>query len=88
MLVIRRRAGESILIAEDIEVEVLALTQSHVKLGIRAPKSVTILRREVKLAAEQNLAAAGLVSLESMSNLLEILRGENVISSKNSPEPR
>jgi carbon storage regulator CsrA len=50
MLVIRRRAGESLLIGDDIEIEILGLTQGHVKLGIRAPKTVTILRKEVRLA--------------------------------------
>jgi carbon storage regulator len=88
MLVIRRRAGESVLIAEDIEIEILGLTQGYVKLGIRAPKSVTILRKEVRLAADQNVEAAGLGSLESLSNLLKILRADEVIGSKNSPEAR
>jgi carbon storage regulator len=88
MLVIRRRAGESLLIAEDIEIEILGLTQSHVKLGIRAPKTVTILRKEVRLAADQNREAAGLVSVESLSNLLKILRKDEVIGSKNSPGAR
>ena len=74
MLVIRRRAGESVLIADDIEVEILDLSQSHVKLGIRAPKTVSVLRGEVKLAREQNVAAAALRSLEDMEGVLDILR--------------
>lgn len=88
MLVIRRKAGESVLIADDIEVEILGLTQHQVKLGIRAPKSVTILRKEVRLAGEQNREAAGLGSLESLSNLLKFLRAEETIASKNSPPAR
>ena len=51
MLVIRRRAGESILIADDIEIEVLETTPTRVKLGIKAPKEVTVLRKEVRLTA-------------------------------------
>lgn len=77
MLVIRRRAGESILIADDIEIEILGLTQSHAKLGIRAPKTVRVLRKEVRLAGEQNVAAARMGSLDSISELAEILRGES-----------
>jgi carbon storage regulator len=74
MLVIRRKAGESILIAGDIEVEILGLTQGHVKLGIRAPKTVPVLRKEVGLAGEQNAAAARMGSLESISEVAGILR--------------
>ena len=62
MLVIRRRAGESLVIAGNIEIEVLALTHNQVKLGIRAPKSVPVLRKEIVLTSEQNVAAAQLPS--------------------------
>lgn len=58
MLVIRRRPGETVLIGEDVEVEILEATPSHVKLGIRAPRSVTVLRKEVHLTCEQNREAA------------------------------
>lgn len=58
MLVIRRRAGESLLIAGGIEVEILEIAHSQVKIGIRAPREVTILRREVHIAGEQNRIAA------------------------------
>lgn len=88
MLVIRRREGESLLIGEEIEIEVLGLTQGSVKLGIRAPKTVPILRKEVRLTGEENVAASSLGSLESLSNLLGILRAEIEISSNSSPKPR
>lgn len=61
MLIIRRRAGESILLGEDIEVEVMELGSNRVKIGIRAPKHVPVCRKEVKLVREQNLAAAVLL---------------------------
>src|SRR6476646_9802243 len=54
MLVIRRRAGESFLIGEDIEIEVLEVGATQVKLGIAAPKQISILRREVFLTRQQN----------------------------------
>jgi carbon storage regulator len=63
MLVIRRRAGESILIGPDIEIEVLDASASKVKLGIVGPRSIQVVRKEVKLAAETNLSAA-LLSVE------------------------
>ncbi len=58
MLVIRRRAGESILIGDDIEIQVTDIGPSRVKLCISAPKEVPVLRKEVKLTREENLAAA------------------------------
>lgn len=58
MLVIRRHAGESILIGEDIEIQVAEIGAGRVKLGISAPPEVMVLRKEIKLTRDQNLAAA------------------------------
>ena len=58
MLVIRRRPGECVLIGDEVEVEILEATSSQVKLGIRAPRSVTVLRKEIRLTLEQNREAA------------------------------
>ena len=58
MLVIRRRPGQSILIGEDIEVQVTEVSPTRVKLCITAPKEVQILRKEVRLTREANLAAS------------------------------
>ena len=74
MLVIRRRPGEALLIGDDVEVEILDIAGSQVKLGIRAPREVTILRKEIRLTIEQNRAAAGL-SAEAAARVLGLLRG-------------
>ena len=74
MLVIRRRPGEVLLIGDDVEVEILEVTGSQVKLGIRAPREVTILRKEIRLTIEQNRAAAGL-STEAAARVLGLLGG-------------
>jgi carbon storage regulator CsrA len=37
MLVLRRRAGESLLIGDDVEIEILAITAQGAKIGIRPP---------------------------------------------------
>ena len=66
MLVIRRRAGETLLIGDAIEIEILELGPTQVKLGIRAPREVMILRKEVQLTREQNRAAAGLPGLRRL----------------------
>ncbi|MCC7174629.1 MAG: carbon storage regulator [Bryobacterales bacterium] len=75
MLVIRRREGEAILVGEDVEIEVLEITPARVKLGIRAPERVPILRKELQATREQNLAAARGVTAEGLASLRRALGG-------------
>ncbi|MFC1734895.1 carbon storage regulator CsrA [Candidatus Hydrogenedentota bacterium] len=59
MLVLTRRHDESIMIGDDIEVKVLEVRENHVKLGISAPRTVPVHRREVYLAIQkENIEAA------------------------------
>lgn len=62
MLVIRRRAGEAILIGGGVEVEVIEITGSRVKLGIRAAPEVIVLRKELVPTGEHNRRAADSVA--------------------------
>jgi carbon storage regulator len=70
MLVIRRRAGESFWIGEGVEIEILQIGASQVKVGIRAPKDVTVLRKEVKLIQEANMESAQQPSAQSLQEIL------------------
>ena len=72
MLILQRKAGESVMIGDEIEVSVLSVEAGRVRLAIQAPKSVSILRSELKTAAEVNREAAG----EEVSPLalLDVLR--------------
>ena len=74
MLVIRRRAGESLFVGDGVEIRILEVGQSQVKLGINAPKEVTVLRSEVRRTQEANLDAARQASPESVKDLLKKLR--------------
>jgi carbon storage regulator len=74
MLVVRRRAGQSILIGENIEVQVIDVSSTRVTLGIVAPKEVTLIRAEVQLTHQQNLAAAESSTLDSLAKLAGALR--------------
>ena len=47
MLVLTRKPGQSIMIGEGIEVQVLSVSGEKVRLGITAPRDVTIFRDEV-----------------------------------------
>lgn len=74
MLIIRRRVGESILIGDDIEVQITEITGNRIKMGISAPPHVLILRKEIRLAEQENLAAARGVSPEAVHLLLQHFR--------------
>lgn len=61
MLVLSRQRNESILIGDDIRVEVVAIRGDKVRIGIEAPKSVPVHRKEVYEAIQaENRAAEGL----------------------------
>lgn len=58
MLVLTRKAHESIMIGDDIELSVLAITGEKVRLGIQAPREVPVFRKEVYLAIQEQDAEA------------------------------
>jgi len=74
MLVIRRRSGETLLIGEEVEIEILETGSSYVKLGIRAPKQVIVLRKEIQITGQQNLAAAKEKSSAAVNSVLRTLK--------------
>lgn len=60
MLVLTRRVEEKIKIGDNIVVSILSIEGSIVKIGIDAPREVTILRMEVlEQIKKENIAAAG-----------------------------
>jgi carbon storage regulator CsrA len=54
----RRRAGESLLLGSEIEIEILEVGPTRVKLGITAPPALAIARKEVLLTRAENLTAS------------------------------
>ena len=53
MLVLTRKAGESIVIGDNIEITVIETKGDQIKLGIKAPKEVEIHRKELYEAIQQ-----------------------------------
>jgi len=59
MLVLTRKAGESVMIGDDVVVTVLEARGDVIRIGIRAPKNVQVHREEVyRELQEANRAAA------------------------------
>lgn len=63
MLVLSRKIDESIVIGENIEITVVDVRGDTVRLGVSAPKSIAVYRKEVYEAIQrENIAAAGSTS--------------------------
>ena len=70
MLALARKSNESIMLGNDIEITVLEIKGDQVKLGIKAPKSVPIYRKEIYLQIqEENRQAVREVDVEAVKNL-------------------
>ncbi len=75
MLVLARKLNESIVIGDNIIVKVISVDKGIVKLGIDAPKDVSIVRSELlEDVKDLNIAASKEVGLESLSLLSKILK--------------
>ncbi len=71
MLALSRKKGESIVINNEVEVTILEIKGDQVKIGISAPKSVPIYRKEVYLQIQEaNKAAGASEGLEALKNFL------------------
>ena len=72
MLALSRKKDEAIVINNNIEITVLEVKGEHVKIGISAPKSVPIYRKEVYLQIqESNREAADASAVEGLKKLFE-----------------
>lgn len=73
MLILSRKKEESIIIGKDIEIVVIGIEGDQVKIGINAPRSVEIYRKEVYLAIqkENRQAATQSISIKDLEILLK-----------------
>jgi carbon storage regulator len=73
--VLRRRLGETIAIGGDIEIEVIEISRTRVKLGVTAPRDVSVLRKEMLAVAAENRKALELISggVEGVNETLRLM---------------
>ncbi len=70
MLALTRKKGESLMINNNVEVTILEIRGDQIKLGISAPKDVSIYRKEVYLQIqEENKAAFGSENTDALKKL-------------------
>lgn len=72
MLALSRKKDEAIVINNDIEIKIIEIKGDQVKIGISAPKSVPIYRKEVYVQIQEanKEAANSVADVDALKNLL------------------
>lgn len=71
MLALSRKKNEAIIISNNIEITILEVKGEQVKIGISAPKEVSVYRKEVYLQIQEaNKAATDSSGMEALKDLL------------------
>ncbi|MGO9312825.1 MAG: carbon storage regulator CsrA [Syntrophobacteraceae bacterium] len=76
MLILTRKAGESILIGDDIEVTITSIDQNKVRVGIKGPANVPIYREELYRKIQKENRDAALIGKEEFEGLLNVYTGD------------
>ncbi|MBD3419446.1 MAG: carbon storage regulator CsrA [Chitinivibrionales bacterium] len=76
MLVLTRKLGESIRIADNIVIKVVDLDSRHVKLGIEAPRAIAVNREEIYEKIQQENKAASASSDSGLKSIADALRND------------
>jgi carbon storage regulator len=74
MLILTRKLGERITIGDDISVTLLEIKGSQVRLGIEAPKGISIYRQEIYERIRQQNLRASEVTASDLSEADSLLR--------------
>ena len=69
MLIITRKKGESLMIGDDIEIVISKIDDGSVKIGINAPKNISILRKEIYEEVENENKEATKVDINMLKNI-------------------
>jgi carbon storage regulator len=76
MLVLSRKCDQSLLVGDNIVLTVLSIDGDRVKLGIEAPRSVSVLRQEVfEQLRSANTSAAAVAAPATLESVAAALRG-------------
>lgn len=75
MLVLARRLNESIMVGDEIEIVVVSLSHDQVKLGIKAPRSIAVFRKEIYEEIQRENIAAAQARAGAAASAAEILKG-------------
>ena len=74
MLALTRRKSESIIIGDNIEIIVLSIQGEQVKIGIVAPKEISVHRKEVYLSIQEENKKASVYNKDALSELGSLMK--------------
>ena len=72
MLIITRRAGQKIMLGDDVTVHVMEIVGNSVRIGVEAPKSLPVYREEIWAAVKEENAAAARTGADALPNDLPV----------------
>jgi carbon storage regulator len=73
LLILTRKVGEAVSIGDDIQISIVEIKGTQVKLGIRAPKNVEVHREEIYLKIQEENRRAALVSKDSLGAAQDLI---------------
>ena len=73
MLALSRKKGEAIVIGNNIEVSILDIRGDQIKIGITAPKDISIYRKEVYIQIQDENQASIYNAPQAMSELKNLM---------------
>lgn len=72
MLALTRKKGESIIIGDNIEIVILGIQGEQVKIGVEAPREISVHRREVyEQIRETNKASSESADIDTIKNMFK-----------------
>jgi len=73
MLILTRKTGQSLIIGDNIEIKVVSIDGENIKIGISAPKNVSVVRKELLEVKDENKKAA-LIDKSSLKKLEKLIK--------------
>jgi carbon storage regulator len=74
MLILDRKENESIMIGEDIELTIVSIKGDHAKIGIRAPLSIKVYRKEIYDEIQASNIQASKVKPDDIKNVGDLFK--------------
>ncbi|HQD50403.1 MAG TPA: carbon storage regulator CsrA [Defluviitaleaceae bacterium] len=74
MLALTRKKEESIMIGDKIEIKILEIQGDKVKIGIEAPKNVTIYRKEIFLEIQEENKIAAQINVDHFDSIKDMMK--------------
>ena len=77
LLILTRKVGEAVAIGDDIQISIVEIKGTQVKLGIQAPKNIEVHREEIYQKIQEENRRAALVSKDALGAVEDLVRNKN-----------